>query len=102
MGKGEGGFKRNGKVWARRCYEGLEGKLMRVAGEYLDWEMEECVYLGKAVPDENFPWGNKAGGDFETNANRAVEKMVKRSVARVAATVILVAAGVGGWWWRSP
>ncbi|KAL5349174.1 hypothetical protein ACLOAV_005462 [Pseudogymnoascus australis] len=106
MGEGKGGFKQNGKEWAEKYYERLEEKLKGEGREYLDWEVQDgwgplCEFLGKEVPDEDFPWGNKGGDEFEKNANKALEKMVKRAVFRIAGTVVVFAAGVGGWWWRS-
>ncbi|KFY37335.1 hypothetical protein V494_04792 [Pseudogymnoascus sp. VKM F-4513 (FW-928)] len=106
MGEGEGGFKRNGKEWAGRYYERVRERLEGEGREYLDWEVQDgwgplCEFLGKEVPDEEFPWSNKGGNEFEKNVDKALEKMVKRAALRIAGTVVVIAAGVGGWWWRS-
>ncbi|OAF57838.1 hypothetical protein VC83_05494 [Pseudogymnoascus destructans] len=77
---GDCGFKKNGKEWARSYYERLEKKLERDGREYLDWEVQDgwgplCGFLGKEVPEEDFPWGNRGGGEFEKNANKTIKKM---------------------------
>jgi hypothetical protein len=106
MGNGKGGFKETGQEFAKKYYERLEAKLDATNRTYLDWDVKQgwgslCEFLDKDMPDEDFPWSNKGGAEFEKNANKAVEAMVKRAVVRLTATLVLIAAGVGGWWWRS-
>lgn len=97
-------FKRNGKEWAERYYERLEEKLKSEGREYLNWDVQQgwlplCKFLDKPVPDQDFPWMNKGGGDFEENANKALEKMVKRAIARITITIALVSGAIAVWWW---
>lgn len=102
MGKGNGGFKRSGKDWAKCYYERLEAKLKNDGRDYLDWEVQEgwlplCEYLGKDAPSMDFPWGNKAGEEFEKKANKAIENMVKRAIVRITTATALFVAGIAGW-----
>lgn len=108
MGKGRS-FKRYGKEWGEEYYERLEGKMKRQRREWLDWEVKEgwgplCQFLGRDVPGEEFPWGNRSGGEFQKNADRAVARMVTRSMMRIGAIgAVLVAAVAVGLWggWRA-
>ncbi|KAJ9610268.1 hypothetical protein H2200_005045 [Cladophialophora chaetospira] len=99
MSKGPGGFKQNGLKWGIDYYERLETKMQNEGREYLDWDVKDgwtplCKFLGKEIPDEEFPWTNKSGDEFKAKADRAGEKMVRRSMMRIAATVVVVAGSI--------
>ena len=102
MGSGEGGFQRNGKRWGMEYYQRLERKLKEDGRGYLNWEVQDgweplCTFLRKEVPDEAFPWQNQSGKEFEDKANRAVERMVKRSM-KTFGFVGIVMIGLGLAW----
>ncbi|KAJ7188831.1 hypothetical protein C8R46DRAFT_878133 [Mycena filopes] len=100
MGQPSGDFTVDGKAWAEKYYDELEKTLKAERREYLEWEVSEgwgplCAFLGKEAPEEEFPWGNRGGNEFEKNANRAVGRMVQRAVARIG--VLVVAVGGIAW-----
>ncbi|KAK5949136.1 hypothetical protein OHC33_009877 [Knufia fluminis] len=103
MGRG-GSFRENGRAWGEEYYRRLEGELKRDGREYLDWEVREgwgplCEFLGKEVPGAEFPWGNRSGGEFEKNVERAMGSKIRRSLLRMGAVVAVVVgvATVGVW-----
>ena len=101
MGDGQEGFKQNGLQWGIAYYERLEAKMESENREYLNWEVKDgweplCKFLGKEAPEEEFPWTNRSGEEFEKNANKAIETMAKRSMMKAAAAGGLVAVGIAG------
>jgi len=103
MGKGVS-FEKYGKEWGVEYYERLERKMWREGKLYLDWVVQDgweplCDFLGTEVPNEEFPWKNKAGDEFQKNADKAVEKMVRRSLMRIGLIMAVVVAVVASWLW---
>lgn len=98
---GDGDFAGKGREWGERHYALLEEKLSNDKRQYLDWEVKDgweplCRYLGKPVPEEEFPWQNRSGGEFKKNADRAIGKILLRGVTKMVITV--VGMGVASWW----
>lgn len=84
----DGKFRENGKQWAEEYYRKLEKRLKQDGKKWLDWEVTDgreplCKFLGREVPEEPFPRGNKSGMEFEANVKMAVEAMVKRAALKV-------------------
>lgn len=105
MGKGPGGFKKNGKQWAEDYYRRLENKLNNEGREYLRWEVQQgweplCNFLEKPVPDEEFPWENKAGAEFQKKVEEAGMWMATRALRNMVIAGV-VAGGSLAWWWKS-
>ncbi len=101
MGPGLGGFKQNGLKWGIDYYDRLEAKMRNEGREYLNWDVKDgwaplCRFLEKEKPNEDFPWTNKSGEKFKKKADQAAEKMVKRSMMKLAALVVVVAGAVAG------
>lgn len=101
---GDGDFQRNGQEWGERHYALLEEKLKTDGRHYLDWEVKDgweplCKYLGKEVPEEEFPWQNRSGDEFKKNADKAVGKILLKGVTKMVITFIGVGAA-GVWLYR--
>ncbi|KAK6382357.1 hypothetical protein LTS17_004244 [Exophiala oligosperma] len=105
MGKGPGGFQQNGKQWAEDYYQNLESKLNNEERNYLKWEVQQgweplCKFLDKPVPDEEFPWENKAGAEFQKKVEAAGIRMAIRAFRNMVIAGVIVGGSLA-WWWES-
>jgi hypothetical protein len=99
---GKGDFGKRGLEAGVEHYELLLGKLRADGREFLEWEVRQgweplCAFLGKEVPEEEFPWENRGGDEFKKNADNAIAKMLVRASLKMGAVFVLVGALVYGW-----
>lgn len=60
-----------------------------------------CEFLGKDVPDEEFPWLNESK-EFEIWTHNIQMKKLKRGLLVLSMYVLIprFAIGAAWWWWR--
>lgn len=101
----DGKFEQSGKQIARDHYDGLETKLKRDGRDYLSWDVTEgwaplCAFLGRKVPADPFPSGNRSGKEFENNMTKAMGKMLKRATIKAFSVFVLLSGTALAVWWR--
>ncbi|KAK6070569.1 hypothetical protein SCUP515_08394 [Seiridium cupressi] len=99
-------FDRYGRQVAVEHYQTLEDICKRDGREYLDWSAEDgwaplCAFLGKDVPEESFPWENKAGRIFEKKMEVAIGAMVMRAARNLGCAILGGAVLPTALWWQS-
>lgn len=98
-------FDQRGKEFAAAHYRTLEQLCKTQQRQYLDWTVEEgwvplCKYLGHDVPQEDFPWENKAGTAFEKKVEAALRVMVPRAMRNLGMVFLAFLALAGALWWQ--
>ncbi len=98
-----GSFEANAEHAYRDHYEKLEEKLKATKRPYLDWEARDgwgplCEFLGRQVPDIEFPEENKRDA-HDMNIERLMEKKVRAAMFRLALCVTCLVAIMLAFWW---
>lgn len=98
-----GDFAKNGKQMYHDHYAALEAECRSQGREWLDWTVEDgweslCAFLGKPVPDEEFPQGNASDAFNKRRAELHGKRRnrAKRNMAITAAlATVVISAGLG-------
>jgi hypothetical protein len=59
-----------------------------------------CEFLGKPVPDEPFPHGNKSGGQFEENMKEGTKDILASACRNMAISLATLVIAGGGLWYK--
>lgn len=91
----KGDFDKNGREFYAKHYAELENVLKENGRPYLDWYIEDgweplCSFLGKDVPDVDFPQGNAVGKEFDDKAGKMLGALVKAATVRMVVAVAIV------------